>query len=51
MTRARPYVADRQTALVLGFGAYLLGSFLIWDAYEHRGKSRPFWHRITGGLV
>jgi hypothetical protein len=49
--RRRPYVKDRRHAIALGFAAYAVGSFLIWDAYEHRGNSRPFWHRFAGGLV
>lgn len=49
--RPRPYVRDRRTALLLGLAAYAAGSFLLWDAYEHRGKSRPFSARIWGGMV
>jgi hypothetical protein len=45
----KPIVPDRRTAIVLGLGAYLLGSLLLWDAYENRGRSRPFATRFLPG--
>lgn len=33
---------DRQTALWLGVGCYVLGSWLLFDAYEARGKAKPW---------
>lgn len=49
--RARPYVSNRRHAVLLGVGAYVVGSFLLWDAYEHRGRPRPTLAMIWGGLV
>lgn len=42
-------VKDRQTALWLGIGFTVLGSLLIYDAYEGRGKSRPWVTRLIPG--
>lgn len=47
----KPIVGDRQTAIVMGLAAYALGTLLLWDAYEHRGKDRPFIFRIISGGV
>lgn len=38
----KPVVRDRRTARNLGIAGLVLGSLLLWDAYENRGKSRPF---------
>lgn len=35
-------IRNRRTALLLGYGGILLGSLALYDAYEHRGKDRPF---------
>lgn len=48
--RTKPIVADPRTAQWLGVGCYLLGSLLLWDAYEHRGKGRPFLTRWLPGV-
>jgi hypothetical protein len=45
----RPVIKDRQTALVLGVAAYVAGSLLLWDAYENRGKARPFVTKLLPG--
>lgn len=48
--RARqPLVKDRDAALLMGVAAYVVGSVLLWDAFEHRGNSRPFWTRFLPG--
>jgi len=47
----KPLVADRRTALVLGLAAYALGTLMLWDAYEHRGKDRPFLFRFVSGGI
>jgi hypothetical protein len=40
---ARPaLLRDRNTELVLGVGFFLLSAWLIYDAYEARGRTRPF---------
>lgn len=41
MTRT-PVVHDRQLALWGGVVMLVLGSFLVYDAYEGRGRPRPF---------
>lgn len=38
----RPVVKDRQTALLGGIALLVLGSALLYDAYENRGRNRPF---------
>lgn len=38
----KPFVANRKMAKWGGYAAILIGSALLWDAYENRGKSRPF---------
>lgn len=35
-------VADHRSAVMIGVGLYLAGTLFLWDAYEHRGKGRPF---------
>lgn len=42
----KPLIPNRDTAILVGVATYLLGVALLWDAYEHRGKSRPFWQRF-----
>jgi hypothetical protein len=37
-----PLVHDRQLAIYGGIAAYLIGTVLLWDAYERRGKDKPF---------
>lgn len=44
-----PVVPDRRTALLAGVGFLALGSWLLFDAYERRGKSRPWWTRMLPG--
>ena len=38
----RPVVRNRQHALLGGIVAIAVGSWLLYDAYEHRGRQRPF---------
>jgi hypothetical protein len=49
MARKRPLFANRQTALVVGWGAIVLGSYALYDAYEKRGRSRPFFTKFAPG--
>ena len=35
-------IRDHQTAVTIGVALYLAGTLVLWDAYEHRGASRPF---------
>lgn len=41
MTRPR-LLRDRNTELVLGVGLFALAAWMIYDAYEGRGRKRPF---------
>lgn len=47
--RSDVLVKDQQTAVMIGVGLYLAGTLVLWDAYEHRGKSRPFIFRWLPG--
>lgn len=38
----RPWVADRRLAKWGGYACIVVGSMLLWDAYENRGRQRPF---------
>jgi hypothetical protein len=49
MPRRKPVIKDRRVALYAGLAAYVLGSMLLWDAYENRGKSRPFATKLLPG--
>ncbi len=42
----RPIVPDRRTAQLAGIVMVSLGAFLLYDAYEARGQSRPFALRL-----
>lgn len=44
MTR-RP-IRDRHLELSAGVACFLAASWLIWDAYEGRGRNRPFLARF-----
>ena len=48
MTR-RPYIKDRRCALLLGYGGILVGALALWDAYEQRGRRRPFLTKFLPG--
>lgn len=41
MNRPGP-LRDRNTELAAGVALFIAASWLIWDAYEGRGRSRPF---------
>lgn len=45
MTRG-PLVRDRRQAQLLGVLFVCAGSYLLYDAYEARGRSRPFIARL-----
>jgi hypothetical protein len=40
--RKAPWIANRRTALILGYSGLLVGAIAMWDAYERRGRQRPF---------
>jgi hypothetical protein len=35
-------IRNRRAALLLGYGGIVLGSVALYDAYERRGKDRPY---------
>ncbi len=45
----RPVIPDRRTALLAGAGLVVLGAWLLYDAYEARGRTRPFALRLLPG--
>jgi hypothetical protein len=45
----RLLVRDRTNALWLGYGALVVGSYLLYEAYEKRGKGRPWWSKLAPG--
>lgn len=42
-------IRDRRTALVVGYGGILLGAYALWEAYEGRGRRRPFMTKLLPG--
>jgi hypothetical protein len=44
-----PVIPDRRTAIVAGAGCLVLGSFLLYDAFDARGRRRPFWLYLLPG--
>jgi len=45
MTRPK-VLRDRHTELILGGVLFVASSWLFYDAYENRGRKRPFFTRI-----
>jgi hypothetical protein len=43
-------VKDRGVALWVGYGAIALGTLLLWDAYDNRGRSKPFVAKFVPGV-
>jgi len=41
-----PVIPDRRSAQVLGVTFVAVGAYLLYDAYEARGQSRPFILRL-----
>lgn len=39
----------RGTALLVGYGGIILGAAALFDAYEARGKGKPFWVKLLPG--
>lgn len=44
-----PFIYDRTMALVLGYGGIIIGALALYDAYELRGKRRPFMTKFLPG--
>lgn len=47
--RRGPVIRSRRAALILGYGGIIVGSLALWDAYESRGRSRPFVTKLLPG--
>jgi hypothetical protein len=45
----RPVIRDRRLALVIGYVGILGGALALWDAYEGRGRQRPFYVKLLPG--
>lgn len=45
----RPLIGDRNVALTVGVALVIAGAFLLTDAYERRGRTRPFAMRFLPG--
>lgn len=43
---SRPVIPDRRTAQLGGVLFVCLGAWMLYDAYEARGRSRPFGLRL-----
>ena len=44
-----PVIKDRRTALFVGYGGIIIGALALWDAYEQRGRRRPFLTKLLPG--
>ena len=44
-----PVIRDQQAAKLAGVACVVAGAFLLYDAYEARGASRPFVARFLPG--
>lgn len=40
--RNGPRIANRNLEISVGIGLFIAASWLIYDAYEGRGRTRPF---------
>lgn len=47
--RKRLVFGSRNVALTIGYGGILIGSYALWEAYESRGKQRPFLVKFLPG--
>jgi hypothetical protein len=42
-------IKKRDHALIVGYLGIVIGSYALWEAYEVRGKSRPFLMKFLPG--
>lgn len=42
------YVKNRKLEVFLGFAFFVVGSYLLWDAYDNRGKKMKW---PLGGIM
>lgn len=45
-----PRIQDRRTEIMVAAGCLAMGSWLMWDAYDARGKRRPWALSLLPGL-
>jgi len=45
----KPWIADRKVAQAGGITFVMLGGLMLWDAFEGRGRMRPFWAKLLPG--
>jgi hypothetical protein len=48
MSAGRPHF-DARTATWLGVGFYIVGSYLLFDAFDRRGRSKPWAFKLLPG--
>jgi len=41
-----PVIRDARTAQLAGVACVCVGAWLLYDAFDARGRSRPFWARL-----
>lgn len=47
---SRPVVRDARTAQLLGVACVVAGSLLLYDAYEARGRTKPWVAKLLPGV-
>jgi hypothetical protein len=45
-----PRIHDRRTEILVAASCLAMGSWLMWDAYDGRGKRRPWALSLLPGL-
>lgn len=45
----KPWIRDRNTALWVGYLGIVIGALALYDAYENRGRRRPFATKLLPG--
>lgn len=45
----QPVIRDQRTAITAGAACLIVGSFLLYDAFDARGRRRPFWTYLLPG--
>lgn len=45
----KPTIPDHRTAVLAGVLFIGVGSWCLFDAYERRGRSKPFWTKLLPG--
>ena len=47
--KRKPWLRNRRVALYGGYALIAAGSLLLYDAYENRGRSRPWVSKLAPG--